>query len=377
MTTSKEPLCQAPFKNIRISMIGMDQLVYRPCCNYVDYNISHKNVNDYVTSPELLTLRQQMFMDKLPSACSTCDREEEQSQVSLRQHMNANKIPYGNNIAQLEVFPSNVCNLRCFMCNPVSSSSIAAEYKAVGWLNNYNDIDTVDQTLADIAALPELHTVSFIGGEFFLAKRATEILSLVRERKLAVSLVTNSTIILPQHLDHLAHIQNLELQISIDATQQAYEFMRYPATWTEVDANIRLLKTSLPQARINFNYVVQPLNIVHLVKTLEYANALRTPLRTTNLLGPLWLNWHILTDQEKQQISFTVKSQFSNQLASKQRIHVESILRTMESCEYRSDYRQEFRRRMNTLMQHRKIADSVIRDHFQLVPSLADFIQNP
>ena len=377
MTPLKKPLCQAPFKNIRISMISTNQSVYHPCCNYVDYNISHKNVNDYLNSTELVDLKQQMFAENLPSACNTCVKEEEQNQVSLRQHMNANKIPYSNSIAQLEVFPSNVCNLRCLMCNHMSSSALAAEYKAVGWLSNYNVIDTVDQTLKDIAALPELHTVSFIGGEFFLAKRATEILSMTRERKLAVRLVTNGTIVLPQHLDHLAHIQDLELQISIDATQQAYEFMRHPATWSEVDANIRLLKASLPQARINFNYVVQPLNIVHLVKTLEYANSLRTPLRTTNLLGPLWLNWHILTDQEKQQISSTVKAQFNNQLAQKQQTHVESILRTMESCEYREDHRQEYRRRMNTLMQHRKIADSIIRDHFQLVPTLADFIQRP
>ena len=377
MSTTTEPLCQAPFKNIRISMVASNHMVYRPCCNSVDYNISHKNVNDYIQSPELATLRQQMLGTELPSGCSTCVKEQEQGQTSLRQHMNNNRIPLGKGIAQLEVFPNNTCNLRCFMCNPVSSSSLAAEYKAMGWISSYQEIDTVDQTLRDIEALPDLHTVSFIGGEFFLAKRATEILQLVNKRKLAVRLVTNATVILPQHMEQLKQIHDIELQISVDATQAAFEFMRYPASWQEVDANIRKFKQELPQARINFNFVAQPLNIVHLVDTMLYANSVRIPIRVNNLLGPLWLNWSILTTQEKQQIAGVVESQLDAPLAQKQKSHVLSLLQTMTACDYSPDWRSEFRRRMSSLVAHRKIADSVVRNHFLPVPSLADFIQHP
>lgn len=358
-------------------MIGQDHMVYRPCCNYLDYNISHKNVNDYVQSVELKELQNQMHQQALPKACGTCVKEEATGQTSLRQHMNQSRVPFGQGIAQLEVFPNNTCNLRCFMCNPVSSSSLAAEYHALGWISKYHEVDTVDQTLRDIESLPDLHTVSFIGGEFFLAKRATEILALVRQRKLAVRLVTNATIVLPQHLEHLAHVQDLELQISIDATGSAYEFMRYPAGWHTVNANIRKLKQCLPQARINFNFVVQPLNMVYLIAAMEYANSLRIPLRTTNLQGPLWLNWHILTAEEKTQITAVVQSQMSTPLANKQKLKVQELLDIMNSCEYNSDYRKEFRHRMSSLVAHRKIANSVVRDHFVHMASLADFIQNP
>lgn len=376
MPSHQKPLCQAPFKNIRISMISANNMVYRPCCNYRDYNITHKNVNDYIHSSELTNLQQSMHGNTLPAGCETCVKEEDQAQTSLRQNMNQNRVPYGQGIAQLEVFPNNTCNLRCFMCNPMSSSSLAAEYHALGWLSQYHEIDTVDQTLHDIESLPDLHTVSFIGGEFFLAKRATEILALVRRRQLAVRLVTNATIVLPQHMEHLGSIQDLELQISLDATQEAYEFVRYPANWNTVDSNIRQLQQQLPQARLNFNCVVQPLNIAHLVDTLLYANSLRIPVRTNNLLGPLWLNWQILTAQEKKLIQATVENQLSDNLAQKQKAHVRSILATMTACEFAQDQRQEFRRRMSALLAHRKIADSRVRDHFKLVPSLADFIQS-
>lgn len=377
MITYKEPLCQAPFKNIRISMVGPESMVYRPCCNYLDYNTKHKNVKDYVESQELADLQNQMMGDKLPKACNTCEREESQATTSLRQQMNHSRIPYDQGIAQLEIFPNNTCNLRCFMCNPVSSSSLAAEYKSLGWISSYQELDTVDQTLSDIEAVPNLHTVSFIGGEFFLAKRATEILALIRKKKLAVRLVTNATVILPQHMEHLAAIQDLELQISLDSVGLAYEFMRYPASWSTVDANIKLIKKTLPQARLNFNFVVQPMNLSYLIDSMLYANSVRIPLRTTNLLCPDWLNWHILTNEEKDQLEQIIQSQLHTSLANKQKSHALEIVQTMHSCDFTPEFREEFRSRMRSLMAHRKIANSVVRDHFHSIPTLADFIQHP
>lgn len=374
MTQSTKPLCQAPFKNIRIHVVSNQTVTYRPCCNYLHYNTQHKNVNDYLLSSELQQLKTSMFGQSLPEHCKICVAEESAGQTSLRESMNRSRIPFGQGIGQIELFPSNVCNLRCFMCNPVSSSSLAAEYKAVGWLNSYNEIDTVDQTLDDIMHLPDLHTVSFIGGEFFLAKRATEILSAVRQRKLSVRLVTNATVILEQHLEQLSNITDLELQISLDAVEAAYEFMRYPAAWNQVDQNIQCIKQRLPQARVNFNFVAQPLNILHLVPAYLYANQVRVPLRTNNLIGPLWLSWAILTMEEKSSITSLIHGQMNKPLASTQKTQLTSLINTMQSSEFSSSLRDEFVFKMQTLLAHRKIADHKIRDHFVLLPSLADAI---
>ncbi len=177
-------------------------------------------------------------------------------------------------------------------------------------------------------------------------------------------------------MEQLKQIHDVELQISVDATQAAFEFMRYPASWQQVDANIRKFKQELSQARINFNFVAQPLNIVHLVDSMLYANSVRIPMQVNNLLGPPWLNWSILTTQEKQQIADVVESQLDAPLAQKQKSQALSLLKTMKACDYLPDWRNEFRRRMASLVAHRKIADSTVRNHFLLVPSLADFIQH-
>ena len=368
-----KPLCTAPFKNIRINVLPTEQMTFRPCCMFNDYNAEHSSVQDYLDSDLLKNTQTQMY-SSLPVACSSCTRQEAQGQTSLRQHYN-NKFKDLDGIAQLETFPSNVCNLRCFMCNADSSTSLAAERKQLGWLTSYQEIDNADATMDAILGLPDLSIVSFIGGEFFLAKRNVEILNLVAQRGLGIRMVTNATVLLPQHIAALKQIKDVELQISIDGINENYEFMRYPGRWADVHHNIHQLKQQLPQARFNFNFVVQPLNIQHMVETIDYANRLIIPITLTNLIDPTWLSWAVLTEDESDMLANRLEEQSEEAvLTSRQRTQCVEYANTMTKAVHDPALRAEFIQRMSQLLVHRRIAPDAIRKQLGDLRGLADNI---
>ena len=368
-----KPLCPAPFKNIRINVFATEQMTFRPCCHFSDYNAEHKNVQDYLSSDLLKNTQDQMY-HALPPSCSTCVRQEAQGQTSLRQHLN-NKFKDTNGITQLETFPSNVCNLRCFMCNEDSSSSLAAERKQLGWIDSYKEIDNADASLDAIANLPDLGVVSFIGGEFFLAKRNIELLDAIAKRNLGVRLVTNATVLLPQHISALKQIKDTEIQISIDGINDNYEFMRYPGRWADVHYNIHQLKQQLPHAQFNFNFVVQPLNIQHMVETMDYANRLIIPIRLTNLVDPTWLSWAVLTEDENDMLANRLEEQSEETiLTSRQRAQCYEYATTMTNAVHDPALRAEFVQRMSQLLAHRHIAPDAVRKQLGDLRDLADSI---
>ena len=370
-----KPLCTAPFKNIRINVLPTEQTTFRPCCMFNDYNVEHTSVQDYLDSDLLKKTQTQMY-SSLPGACSSCVRQEAQGQTSLRQHYN-NKFKDLNGIAQLETFPSNVCNLRCFMCSESFSTSLAAERKQLGWLDSYHEIDNAGATMDAILDLPNLSIVSFIGGEFFLAKRNVEILELVAQRKLGIRLVTNATILLPQHIAVLKRIKDIQLQISIDGINENYEFMRYPGKWADVHHNIHQLKQQLPQAQFNFNFVVQPLNIQHMVETIDYANRLIIPIALTNLLDPAWLSWAVLTEDENDMLANQLEEQSEQAvLTSRQRGQCAEYAVTMTNAVHDPALRTEFVLRMSQLLTHRRISPDAVRKQLGGLRDLADSVIN-
>ena len=366
-----KPLCTAPFKNIRINVFATEQMTFRPCCHFDNYNAEHKNVQDYLSSDLLKKTQDQMYQS-LPSSCSTCVRQEAQGQTSLRQQLNS-KFKDTNGITYLETFPSNVCNLRCFMCSDSFSTSLAAERKQLGWIHSYKEIDNADATIDAINSLPDLSVVSFIGGEFFLAKRNVEILELVAKRGLGIRMVTNATILLPQHITALKKIKDIEIQISIDGINDCYEFMRYPGRWADVHHNIHELKQELPLAEFNFNFVAQILNIHRMIETMDYANRLIIPIRITNLVDPTWLSWVVLTDKERDHLCNILEEQMDeNVLTSQQRKTIDNYISTLSNAVHDPALREEFVKKMGQLVTHRNMC---VDKQLNELPALAQEIK--
>lgn len=362
--------CAAPFNTVRVDATDRNQTRYRPCCMYSS-NKTYNDISEYLNSAELAELREHFLTQSiLPSGCQACDRQEQQKQTSWRQHFNC-KFQDQKQITQVELFPGNVCNLKCFMCSENYSTALGAERTKLNFIDSYQEIDNVDACIDTIRNLPNLTEISFIGGEFFLTKKNLEILDLIIEKQLGVRVVTNGTILLPEHMSRLKQIPKLRLQISIDGIGDSYEFMRYPAKWNVVEKNIHHIKNDLKHAQINFNFVVQLLNIQHMIPTIDYANKLRIPIRLTNLVSPAWMTWEVLNDQEKIQLVNGLDNQLNQyRLSTRQQNEVKSYQQTIQTTALAVDLRQMFQHKIQAILKFRNISHEKVLQHLGQLHSL-------
>ena len=146
--------------------------------------------------------------------------------------------------------------------------------------------------------------------------------------------------------------------------------MRYPSQWETVNANIKKMISVVGRRSINFQSVVQPLNLQHIVKTLEFTNRYIIPHRLKNLVFPTWLSWSILNNYEKELLS----NLNDGKLPSNQKQQLQSIIVTMNSIELNQIDRQMFVEKMTTLLRHRQIDAKFITEHFGLLTDLRDQI---
>ena len=371
---TNKPLCHAPFKNVRMKVTADHKATFRPCCHYDGFS-TEKDVEQYLNSNWLANIRTAMHGAELPAECGKCTRTEQAGLPSLRQQLHLKHFVADSKIVQLEAFPSNICNLRCFMCNPDQSISLASERKQLGWIKSYETIDNADHTIETIRKLPDLKTVSFISGEFFLTKRANEILSEIAQRELAVRIITNATSINSEHISRLQCIAVVELQVSLDGVDDAYEFMRYPARWSVVHHNIQLLKTQLPHADINIQFVAQCINLHQLIPAMDYANQQMLPFRSVKLTEPDWLSWAVLTKDEKLALADVLDQQLtSTYLTRAQLSQIQHYKDLMFAESHDPLLRQQCSQRLAELLEYRSIAPDAIRKQLAPLPALAEEI---
>lgn len=338
--------------NIRMDSDPHGRTQFRPCCHYQSAS-PNTTLDQYLASQQLADLQKHVLtQNELPAACGYCAHEESQGLRSLRE-ITLTELPVSldhTRVTNIEVFPGNNCNLACVMCDPKFSTHLAQQHQQLGWIDVVPVLDNTDATLDALTRLPDLKTVGFIGGEFFLTKRNLEILDLVISRGLAARIITNATVITPQHLDRLRLIQDLDVMISVDGTHQVYEFIRYPAKWATLEQNVSELSQALCHAKIHVYSVVQPLNLTNIVPLLHWANRRLLPVTLANLQQPTWLSWAVLTPAEKQKMSQKVRAQLeAGGITRDQKAQVSQFLQHMLSTDWNADLREQFDRRLSQL----------------------------
>lgn len=298
-----------PFASVRIEDgKNKNSTQIRPCCLFrSDKETSFDSLEEYFESDMLRELQQHLLtQDTLPPGCSVCKGVEEAGQQSVRQLKNkffTINDPSKTSIQELDIFPSNVCNLSCIMCNPKFSSAVGAEQKKLGKILEVVNFDDTDRMCDTIQSLPNLKYINIAGGEFFYAKHCLRILKLIQSKKIEhLRIITNATIVKDEYLEILKTVPDLTLRISIDGTHNRYEFIRYPAKWDETKENILKFQKELPDANIEVVMVMQPLSIYSVFDWLEFTNTHALKTFWSNILGTE-VNWDILTVAERTAVS--------------------------------------------------------------------------
>lgn len=268
---------------------------FKPCCRAIvdtGYNINTHTIDEWWNSEYLQSMRTRMLSGEPSSECSRCYRQEEQGVESFRMQSNSEwympveefnlDTPW-----DWEIQITNLCNLRCMMCNPQSSSQILVEDNKIFKLNldqsKYNWNPAAESKIKQILESGKSFVVR--GGEPFMVPWIKELIKNVPERKKFL-FNTNATKFDREWVEILSR-HDVKMSLSIDAFGELNHYIRNPSNWEDINRNIKLMK-EIPGVDIFLNTCVQNLNVLYLHDLLIWS---------VNLQG-LYVNLDILTKPE-------------------------------------------------------------------------------
>jgi len=268
------PFCYAPWTTIQYSGVYEGGGI-SPCCEWRGGKYKGL-VKDYETSEYLNNLKKIMTNYALREINKTCKEcinvERHGSSQSTRQIINKyvkhGKYEIGK-ISKLDFRPDNLCNLKCRMCSPYSSSLIEEERL------NLNIIDPIEKRNTDDVLdfnLKELKVLSLLGGEPTINKNLYPILDYFinndQSKNMQLNFTTNCTSINPKWVKRVQRFKDLHINLSLDAAYEPYEYIRTNAVWKEVENNILVILDLTDDYHIHM--IAQTTSFVCIEDWLEY-----------------------------------------------------------------------------------------------------------
>ena len=209
-------------------------------------------------------LRQQFLDGRKPQLCRRCWNEERAGRDSKRmitlQKLNGledNEVWTQDTkpLVFLDLKLGNICNLKCRVCNPFSSSQLATE--EIQFAPQEEKKQTWGYTMLRAGAWPreapqfwqqidqcidQVRWIEFTGGEPFLIQEHFDLLQRMVDRGIAnkvhIHYNTNGTQMPQRGLDIWRHFQTVEIAVSIDGIGSSFEYQRSNAVWDEVQQNV-------------------------------------------------------------------------------------------------------------------------------------------
>jgi len=273
--------CPEVYRNLFIDKHNNDCVRIAPCCQ-AESAIESADTFDFVSSPYLRKYRQQFDSNERAPGCHRCWQAEDVGLCSRRQ----SAIEFYNMPVDRTVLLEGVdhsatwaCNLACIMCSPFSSSTWAAELstteqelhrigRSFPKYNNYlNQLDLTN--------IKKLH---FNGGEPLRNNEHVKLLNKLMQQgnfnNVLLSYNTNGTTMpSAKTVDMWSKARAVRIYFSIDATDSAFEYIRYQAKWSEVSANMLKMRDQLPSnVMFGINVTVGCYNIFETVDVLHWFN---------------------------------------------------------------------------------------------------------
>ena len=309
---SSATYCHHAFKRLTMKKYDGDRLLaVAPCCNMSNLvgSVEGQQIGIHIPDletltpeqifnhPELESLRQNLRNGVRDSRCAVCWRQEDLGLQSYRQ--NNISGPHAQDgiadLTEVDLLTSAMSNLRCRMCEPASSHSLLIDNKffvendlseqvsyGMGrWLTQQRQPDPARNTPQWNWLMANTHRIKRIrasGGEPFYDHRLIALLERYIARDHAKDTVlnfhTNGTVMHDQMLDLLRHFKENLHDISVDGTGTVYEYIRYPQSWTDLDASIRRYLRKLQLDQVSLTMVVSALNVLNVAEYVTWAGSL-------------------------------------------------------------------------------------------------------
>jgi MoaA/NifB/PqqE/SkfB family radical SAM enzyme len=336
-------VCVHPWRSAYITTSG-DVL---PCCltaanhwnkqdHNVKYSLSDSSLEDIRNSDKWNQLRKDLLAGIENPTCEFCWQKERQGLKSNR-HINnqlhtdiLNDITFNldgtldnNDIGYWDVRGTNLCNMKCIMCDAGLSSLWNEEA-----LKNKNNPDYNFRYLGDKAVIyandrskeplesilerhiDKAQQFYFAGGEPLISPIHWHILEMLVERKMFhVKLTYNTNLLKLQYgkwnaLKMWENFDEVNICASLDAVGRRAEYSRTGTVWSTIDKNFREIMQQRP-TQTGLNPTLSILTVGGMNELLDWAddcNVNPNRIKLDNVLvAPRWLNTDILPNQTRQE----------------------------------------------------------------------------
>ena len=305
MKLPHDKFCILPWVSLEASPIG----TVRPCCLAKEeitdesgnqYRLASTSFDAIRNSSYMQKLRSEFIEGKLPSTCERCWAVENAGGTSKRQHTIArleHVIDYSEwaedakELVFLDLKLGNICNLKCRICGPWSSSTFASE--EVGKVMTLDRKQTYAYKMLREGRWPrespmfwnqleliadQIRYLEFTGGEPFLINEHFDFLQTLVDLGLAGNIEihynTNGTQYPERGLELWPHFRLVEIAFSIDDLETRFEYQRSNAQWNEVVANLerfRQLRSKSSNIQLQLCCTISIWNVVYFNDIAKWA----------------------------------------------------------------------------------------------------------
>ena len=368
MSINNSIFCTAPFTTLRIESWSQDfGVIFKPGCVY-NPSQSCDSLDEYLNGSDMEEHRNNLLNGTVPRTnCRQCSVPESQGMTSIRKQLLTK--PWASDQKSIKLLD--------VLCGPEWSSYLSNERYKAGLIKDQIKYKTnIDIALDTIDKLPELISVSFIGGEFFLVDDNIKLLEKIKQRNLTATIITNATVINQNLVDILKEIADVEIRISIDGVGEGFEFIRYPAVWETWQSNVDYLRAQLPHADICCAAVFQMLNCQQIHEMYDWANRKRLRLDYQFLSSPSSLRFSVLDAVERESLIQTLQEKQAQKffIAKPQRLTVDNLIAMIQEVEFDFGHRSQCIELISKLCVQRKITPEQIQQQFGVLSKLANEI---
>jgi organic radical activating enzyme len=213
----------------------------------------HTTELDFYNNKFLVDSRTNWSTTKINS-CKSCWNNETQNYPSYRQHniewiKDLGSEPTTPELLRLDYSVGKLCNAKCIICGPHSSTTwMAEDYKFNNVKKTFKIFDQPENSLVQHLDLSKLQILYLIGGEPLMALTPIEILKKINDQgnisNLVCQLSTNGSIKPSDELiNYWKKCKRVQIFASIDAIGNAFEYIRNPLNWQEVEDNLEYMSS--------------------------------------------------------------------------------------------------------------------------------------
>lgn len=167
------------------------------------------------------------------------------------------------------------------MCFPSLSTLWQQELKIPVTVTQQSTRKRLEELTNIVPDWSHIKRILLSGGEVFLTDTHIKVLDMVPDlSKVEIKYISNGSIMPDvETISRWKKAKKILLDISLDGTDDQYDYIRYPLKWSVVERNFKnlldLFSNEFPEGEIDIFYTVNVLNLSYLWKMDRWANELK------------------------------------------------------------------------------------------------------